>query len=124
MRLFSSLRNRIFLTSALLALLSIGVAIYLVNVQLTRELEDQLQREIVVNGEQVAQLRDTRAQTFQTMARLVADSPRLKAAVDTNDPPTVQNELSEFQVSVNSNLLLVTNHDGRVLATVGTDLAV
>ena len=29
MRLFSSLRNRIFLTSALLAVLSIGVAIYL-----------------------------------------------------------------------------------------------
>ena len=33
--LFSSLRGRIFLASALLAVLSIGVAIYLVNVRVT-----------------------------------------------------------------------------------------
>ena len=35
--MLSSLRGRIFLASALLAVLSIGVAIYLVNVRVTRE---------------------------------------------------------------------------------------
>ena len=39
MTIFSSLRSRIFLASALLAVLSIGVAIYLVNVRVTREAE-------------------------------------------------------------------------------------
>ena len=34
--ILSSLRNRIFLTSALLAVLSIGAAIYLVSVRVTR----------------------------------------------------------------------------------------
>ena len=45
MRLFSSLRSRIFVTSALLAVLTVGVAIYLVNVSVTREAEDSLKRE-------------------------------------------------------------------------------
>ena len=84
--LLSSLRSRIFLTSALLAVLSIGAAIYLVSVRVTRELEESLQREIRSTGELVEQLRTTRAQTFAMMARLIADAPTLKAAVDTNDP--------------------------------------
>ena len=45
--MLSSLRSRMFLASALLAVLSIGVSIYLVNVRVTRTLEEQLQREIV-----------------------------------------------------------------------------
>ena len=37
MTLLSSLRGRIFLASALLAVLSIGVALYVVNVRVTGE---------------------------------------------------------------------------------------
>src|SRR4051794_33328590 len=81
MKIFASLRNRIFLTSALLAVLSIGVAIYLVSVRVSRELEQQLQREIVSTGGLVEQLRTTRGQIFTMMARLIADAPKLKAAV-------------------------------------------
>ena len=46
------------------------------------------------------------------MARLIADAPRVKAAVDTNDPPTVQDIASEYQDQLHSNLLLVTNETG------------
>jgi signal transduction histidine kinase len=119
MMLLASLRNRIFLTSALLAVLSIGAAIYLVSVRVTRELEASLQREIVSTGALVEQLRTTRAQTFAMMARLMADAPTLKAAVDTNDPATVQDNAKDYQDQLNSNLLLVTNKAGGVLATVG-----
>ena len=94
--ILSSLRNRIFLTSALLAVLSIGAAIYLVSVRVTSELEESLQREIRSTGELVEQLRTTRAQTFTMMARLIADAPTLKAAVDTNDPATVQNNATDL----------------------------
>ena len=72
----SSLRSRIFLASALLAVLSIGAAIYLVNVRVTREAETALQREIVATGALVDQLRTTRAETFTQMARLIADAPQ------------------------------------------------
>jgi signal transduction histidine kinase len=117
--LFSSLRGRIFLASAVLAVFSIAVAIYLVNVRVTREAEATLQREMVATSALVDQLRTTRAQTFTQMARLIADAPKVKAAVDTNDPPTVQDIASEYQDQLKSNLLLVTNKVGTVLATVG-----
>jgi signal transduction histidine kinase len=117
--ILSSLRNRIFLTSALLAVLSIGAAIYLVSVRVTNELEESLQHEIRSTGQLVEQLRATRAQMFSMSARLIADAPTLKAAVDTNDPATVQNNAIIYQNQLNSNLLLVTNKAGDVLATVG-----
>jgi signal transduction histidine kinase len=119
MTLLSSLQSRIFLTSALVAVLSIGTALYLVSVRVTREFEDSLQREMRSTGTLVEQLRTTRAQTFAMMARLIADTPKLKAAVDTNDPATVQDNASDYQAQLQSNLLIVTNKTGQVLATVG-----
>jgi signal transduction histidine kinase len=119
MSVLSSLRSRIFLTSALLAVLSVAAAIYLVSATVTREVENALHREIAATGAIVHELGTTRAQTFTTMARLIADAPKLKAAVFTNDPPTVQDVAKDFQSQLNSNLLLVTSRSGQVLATVG-----
>jgi signal transduction histidine kinase len=119
MRFFSSLRSRIFLASGLLAVLSIGAATYLVSVRVTRETENSLQREVLVTKTLVEQQRTIRANTFATMARLIADAPKLKAAVDTNDPQTVQETAGEYQNQLNSNLLLVTNRSGQVLARLG-----
>ena len=119
MTLFASLRNRIFLTSALLAVLSIGAATWVVSVRVTDELERQLQREVVATGGVVEQLRTTRGQTFATTARLIADAPKLKAAIDTDDPPTVQDTLASYSSMIDATLLVVTNRSGRVLATVG-----
>ncbi|PYR28917.1 MAG: hypothetical protein DMF92_13085 [Acidobacteria bacterium] len=102
MTLLSSLRGRIFLASALLAVLSIGVAIYLVNVRVTNEAEGALQREILSTGALVDQLRATRTQTFTVMARLIADLPKLKAAVETDDPPTVQDIAVGYQEQLKS----------------------
>jgi signal transduction histidine kinase len=118
-RLMSSLRGRIFLASALLAVLSIGVAIYLVNVRVTREAEQTLQREIITTSALVDELRTSRIETFTQMARLIADAPKVKASVDTNDPPTVQDVAIGYQNQLKSSLLLITNRSGAVLATVG-----
>jgi signal transduction histidine kinase len=123
MRLVSSLRGRIFLASALLAVLSIGAAISVVNQRVTREAESALQRELRATVALIDQLRKTRIDTYTLMARLIADLPKLKAAVSTNDPPTVediQDSLRDYQEPLKSaNLLLVTNATGRVLATSG-----
>jgi len=117
MTIFASLRSRIFLTSALLAVLSIAVAIYLVNQRVTRETEAALQRDIRATGTLVDQLRTTRGETFTTMARVFADSSLLKAAVDTDDPATVQENVKDYPGQLNSNLLVVTNRVGAVLGT-------
>jgi signal transduction histidine kinase len=120
MTLVSSLRGRIFLASALLAVLSIAAAIFVVNRRVTQEAESALQREIRATGALVEELRKTRIDTYTVMARLIADLPKLKAAVQTNDPPTVQDHLRDYQEPLKSaNLLLVTNATGRVLANSG-----
>ena len=128
MTLVSSLRGRIFLASALLAVLSIGAAIYVVNERVTRQAEIALQRELRATVALVDQLRKTRIDTYTLMARLIADLPKLKAAVSTNDPPTVediQDNLRDYQEPLKSaNLLVVTNATGRVLATSGDSAAV
>ena len=115
----SSLRGRIFLASALLAVLSCGVALFFVNRRVTKEAEGSLRREIGVSGAIVDQLRTTRTETYAITARLIADSPTLKASL-TTDAPTVQNEVRKFGPSFNAaNLLLVTDNKGNVMATSG-----
>ena len=119
MTMLSSLRSRIFLASALLAVLCIAVAISLVNVTVTKEAERTLEREIIATGAQVDQLRAERTQTFTLMARLIADLPKLKAAMETNDPPTVQDIAGGYQTQLQASLLMVTNKAGQVLFAAG-----
>ena len=119
MRLLSSLTNRIFLASAALAVLCIGAAVYFVNVRVTREAEAELERGLVEAGRVVEQHRTTLSETFTLVARLVADLPKLKAAVETGDPPTVQPLAADYQARVKSDLFVVTSGTGTVLAAVG-----
>jgi signal transduction histidine kinase len=111
---------RIFLASALLAVLTCGVALFVVNRRVTNEGERSLQREILATGALVDQLRTSRTETYTITARLIADSSTLKAAVTTDDAPTVQNDLRKYGPLLNSaNLLLVTDARGGVMATSG-----
>jgi signal transduction histidine kinase len=119
MNVLRSLQGRIFLAAALLTVASIGLAIYLVSSRVNHEVEDALQANIVETGALVDQLRTTRTETFTMMVRLVGDAPKLKAAVDTDDPPTVQDVANDYQMQLRSDLLIVTNRTGRVLARVG-----
>jgi signal transduction histidine kinase len=120
MKPFSTLTNRIFLASSALAVVSIGVAITIVNVRVTREAERELQRGLEEAGRLVDQHHEMRVESALRMARLVADLPKLKAAVDLGDPPTVEPLALESQGQVGSALLMVVDRSGRVLARVGS----
>ena len=90
-RLFSSLTNRIFVASAALAVLAIAVAVYRVNVAVTAQAENELQRGLDEAGTLLEEYRTTLFEHFSREARLIADLPKLKAARRRpNDPPTVQ----------------------------------
>jgi HAMP domain-containing protein len=119
MKLLSSLQSRIFLASALLAMLCIVIAVYLVNQRVTEEAERTLEREIVTTAAQVDQLRAERTQTFALMARFIADVPMLKAAMTTDDPDTVKEPAGSYQTQLNASLVLITNRHGRVLYSAG-----
>ena len=120
MKFLGSLTNRIFLASAALAVVSIVAAVYFVSRTTTREAEAELQRGLIEAGTLVDQQTAALVQTLTVMARLVADSPKFIAAVDTGDPPTVQPIALGYQQQLGSALVVVTNTKGEVLATAGS----
>jgi len=120
-KLFSSLTNRIFLASAALAVLSIGVAIAIVNVRVTREAEGELERGLEEAARLVEQHHETQVESSLRLARLVADLPRFKAAVDLADPPTVEPLAKDYRDQMGSALVVVIHRSGRLLARVGGD---
>jgi signal transduction histidine kinase len=124
MHVTSSLSNRIFFACTLLAMLSLGSAFYFVNVRATREAEAELRRGLAESGILVDQNRVSLTDTFMRLARLVADgAPKLKAAVETGDPPTVQPLADEYRDAVNADLLLLTGRRGALLGASGQGAA-
>ncbi|HEY3384408.1 MAG TPA: ATP-binding protein [Vicinamibacterales bacterium] len=116
MRFLSSLTNRIFLATALLAVISIGVGVYVVSDRVTRDAEAGLQRELEDAAGLVSEWRATLSDSFLLAARLIADDPKLKAAVDTGDAVTVQPLAEDYRRLVNADIFIVTDAAGRVLA--------
>jgi signal transduction histidine kinase len=118
-RRLSSLSNRIFLACTLLAWLSISAAILFVHARLARESEQALQRSLAETTRLVDQQRQALFDTFTRMARLVADLPKLKAAMATLDSPTVQPIAAEYLADLGADTLVVTTPNGEVLALAG-----
>src|SRR5215207_6783082 len=115
----ASLTNRIFLACTLLATLSLGFAFYFVNARATIEAEAVLERELTDAASLVDQQRQQLTDSYTQMARVVADSSTLKAAVETGDPPTVRPLADEYLKQMSPDLFVVSDRHGRALAAVG-----
>jgi signal transduction histidine kinase len=121
MNIFSSLTNRIFFATALLAVLSIAVAIGIVNRAVTRQANSELQRGLEQAATLVEGYRRFNFENFGRDARLIADLPKLKAAIDTRDPATVEPVAREYQTQLaNADLFAIADNSGRVLVRLGT----
>jgi signal transduction histidine kinase len=119
MSALSSLTNRIFLASTLLATVSIGFAVFFVGGRLRAEAEEDLQRDLAEAASLVEQQRATLLDTFTRTAFLIADLPKFKAAIETGDPPTVDPIARDYQQQVGSDLFRIEDPNGRVLAQIG-----
>jgi signal transduction histidine kinase len=119
MTLLSSLTNRIFLASAMLAIATTGVAVYVVGTRVTREAGAELQRGLADAGSLVAQQQRTLITNYALLARLLADLPKLKSAVSTQDPITVKPIALEYLEQAGADLLVITGRNGIVLARGG-----
>jgi signal transduction histidine kinase len=120
MNVFSSLTNRIFFATATLAVLLSSVAIYIVTAAATRQTERELQRGIDEAAVRVTEYRKFQFENFSRDARLIADIPMLKAAVDLQDPATVRPIAEEYQrLLPNADLFAIAGKDGRILARLG-----
>jgi signal transduction histidine kinase len=119
MRVLGSLTNRIFIACLVLASVSIGATVWVVRAGLLAETEAGLVRDLTAAAGVVDRQQETLFESFTRTARLLADLPRFKAAVDTGDPPTVQPIADEYQRLIGSDLLIVTDRRGQLLARVG-----
>jgi signal transduction histidine kinase len=117
----ASLTNRIFVASTLLATLSLGFAFYFVNAQVSAEAEADLRKGLADAATLVDLRRQGQTQTFATLARVIAETPYLKAAVETRHPPTVQPLAEEFRTVMGADLLVIADAGGRILAASGSD---
>jgi signal transduction histidine kinase len=118
-KILGSLTNRIFLATAALAVLSIAAAVYFVSRTTTRQAEAELQRGLIEAGALVDQQCATLLQTLTVMARLVADAPPLKAAVDIGDRPTVEPLAVRYLEQLPAALIVLTGRNGQVLGEAG-----
>lgn len=123
MSILSSLTNRIFLASSLLAVVSIGAAIFVVNARVTADAEARMQRGLQDTAGLVVEWRATLSENFLLAARLIADAPQLKAAVDTGDAMTVQPLARLYRGQIHSDAFIVTDRLGRVLTAGSTGRA-
>lgn len=121
MKALSSLKNRVFLASAFGAVVSIAVGTQFVTARVSREAEAALRRDLRQAADLLEAVQRQRQQTLAVLAGLVADLPKLKAAVATGDGPTVDPLARDYQRSLGVDVLVVTDEPGRVLTSVGSD---
>lgn len=119
MRVLGSITNRIFLASALLAMLSIGAAVFFVSARMTRETEAELQRDLTEAATLVDEQRRTQFDNVARTARLIADLPKFKAVVEIGDRPTLLPIAADYQQQAGADLLIVSGRRGETLAVAG-----
>jgi signal transduction histidine kinase len=119
MTALSSLTNRIFLASAFLVVISMGIVIYRVNDSVTRQAERDLQAGLAEAASLVDLFSQSQFEDFLDKGRLVAEIPHLGNAASTDHPPTVQPIAEEVQGRIDADLLVVFGTGDRVLARVG-----
>ena len=85
----------------------------------TAQAENELTRGLEEAGTQLEENRDTLFDHFSREARLIADLTNLKAATTTGDAATIEPIAAEYQRRIASDLLVVTDPKGRVLAQAG-----
>lgn len=119
MRILGSITNRIFLASALLAMLSIGAALYFVSARMTTQTELELQGDLTEAATLVDDQRRTQFDNFARTARLIADLPKFKAVVEIGDRPTLAPIAEDYQQQAGADLLMVSGRHGEPLALAG-----
>ncbi len=114
-----SLSNRLFLVCVLLTTGSIGAAMLFVSAHLTREHERAIAARLDETITLVERQRRQELETATRLARLVADLPKLKAAIATGHAPTVAPIVSDYRGEIGADVLIIRGADGLPLYTAG-----
>ena len=119
MTLLSSLTNRVFVASASLVVLAMGLTIYRVGISVAEQAEADLHAGLAEAASLVDELNRTQFADFIVKAQLIADLPVLRAAAALDDPPTVQPIAEDYQAFMRADLFVVLGREDRILARAG-----
>ena len=121
MALLASLRSRVFAATALVAVLPTTLALGLATRRVTQQAEAEVSRGLEEAVGLVEQYHRTRLELASERASLVADLPKLKAAVAEGDPRTAEPVARDYRERVRSDVLVLTDRAGRTLVCLGAD---
>ena len=116
-----SLRSRVFAATALAAVVPTALAFGFAARRVTQEAEAELKRGLQQAARLVEQSQGERRDLAQERATLVADLPKLKAAVAEGDPRTAEPVAREYRERLRSDALVLADRDGRTLVSLGAD---
>lgn len=119
MRALGSLTNRLFVVCVALSIASIGAAMFFVSARLTREHDRAMAARLTETVSLVERQRRQLLETSTRLSRLVADLPKLKAALTTGDAPTVAPIVSSYREEIGADVLIVSDEQGRAVFTAG-----
>jgi len=122
-RPLASLRSRVFAATAVVAVLPTALALGLASRRVTQEAEAELLSSLREAARLVDQYHRERLEISAERASLVADLPKLKAAVAEADPRTAEPIARDYRDRVRSDVLVLADPGGRTLVSLGADAA-
>lgn len=115
------LRRKILVYSSSLLIVLIATMLVYVDYQAERFVSDRIDADIQQGRELIKNAEDQRLQNLSLTAGVVASFPALKGLLDTHDPITVRDFLTDYQQRTSTQLFIVLDTERRVVA--GTDAA-
>jgi signal transduction histidine kinase len=119
MRALGSLTNRLFVVCVAVSIASIGAAMFFVSARLTREHDRATATRLAETVALVERQRQALLDTSTRLSRLVADLPKLKAALATGDAATIAPIVASYREDVGADALIVSDEAGRALFSAG-----
>jgi len=116
----ASLRAKFMLAMVLVTSgLTIG-ALVIVRARVTQHIQDQVRRDLTNSSEYLRSYEGRRAELVDRMAKLVADTPLLKALLTTHDAVTIQDGTKSIAAVSGAQLFVATDPSGKILAVHGS----
>lgn len=113
------LGHKIFLVLAGIIIALIAVTYLTLSYWVSRETYDNLNEDLKSTRSTLLAILDSRQDRLAVVCGSVAESPRFKAAIEEQDPTTVQDQAKAEREIVDCDIVLATGRSGQVLGWVG-----
>lgn len=111
-----SIRLKIFVYTAALIIVTALIILSVISIQVRDKMQDVLIHDLRGVHNVLLAYEKARLELLKNKAMLMSEEPRLKAALDTQDPATVAQEAEKFLQVIETDFLLLSDSNGRLMA--------